>query len=185
MDNCYRLTPGDEKIRYEQHNNSPDSPGYLEWLNLFLDFAFLQPPPPGCSVLDFGSGPEPVLADLMTQRGCNVSIEDPFFAPGERPGKFDLVTSLEVFEHLNNPYEILCRLGRRLKRDGTLCISTLFLPESLEDFEPWHYRNDSTHIGFFTVDGLIRAARRAGFIPERCDGIRYISFRLAHPGASC
>ncbi len=54
-----------------------------------------------------------------------------------------------------------------------------------EEFETWHYRNDSTHIGFFTRPGLVEVASRFGLEEESCDGIRYINFRLAHRGASC
>lgn len=185
MDRQYRMTPADEKLRYEQHNNNPENPGYVNWLNTFLDFALNPPPPEGASILDFGSGPEPVMAGLMEQRGYNVSIEDPFFAPGQRDGTFDIITSLEVFEHLSNPFEVLCSLSKRLSDGGRLCIATKFLPESPDDFDSWHYRNDSTHIGFFTRQGLSEAALRTGLVVDRCDDIRYINFRLAHPGASC
>lgn len=185
MDKRYRMTPEDEKLRYEQHNNNSGNEGYVKWLNTFLDFALEPLPLQDASILDFGSGPEPVMAGLMAQRGYKVAIEDPFFAPGERPGRFDVITSLEVFEHLNNPFDVLSTLVNRLNDGGRICIGTKFLPESKDDFDSWHYRNDSTHIGFFTEQGLCNAAVRIGLSVERCDGIRYINFHLAHRGASC
>lgn len=185
MDKRYQMTPEDEKLRYQQHNNSADNLGYVKFLETFLDFALDPAPSPGASILDFGSGPEPVMAGLMEQRGYRVSIEDPFFAPGEKSGSFDVITSLEVFEHLDNPFEVLSNLAGRLSENGRLSIGTMFLPESRDDFSNWHYRNDSTHIGFFTQEGLSDAAMKAGLTVDRCDGIRYINFRLAHSGASC
>jgi SAM-dependent methyltransferase len=187
MDSRHHMTPETEKQRYELHNNSLENAGYIDWLNAFLDFAFTPTPAPapGSKVLDFGSGPEPVMAQLMEERGCVVSLEDPFFAPGERGGSFDLITALEVFEHIYSPSDTIANLAKRLSPDGRLCISTKFLPDNHEEFETWHYRNDSTHIGFFTRTGLAEAASRFGLEEVSCDGTRYINFRLAHRGASC
>ncbi len=185
MDFRHHMTPEAEKKRYEQHNNSLENAGYINWLNTFLDFAFTPAPAQGSTVLDFGSGPEPVMAQLMEKRGYIVSLEDLFFAPGERSGPFDVITALEVFEHIYSPSDTIANLASRLSPDGCLCISTKFLPPNHEEFETWHYRNDSTHIGFFTRTGLIEAASRFGLEVVSCDGIRYINFRLAHSGASC
>ncbi len=119
------------------------------------------------------------MAVMMEKLGYQVFTEDPYFSPEKPGGCFQLITSLEVFEHLSNPSEVLQQLASRLTENGRLCVSTEFLPGDMERFEYWRYRSDETHIGLFTVDGLIEAGERAGFVVEDCDGVRYISFRLA------
>ena len=184
-DSSCRLSPENEKKRYELHRNNSEDNGYIRWINSFLDFALDPAPPSGSVILDYGSGPEPVMASMMEERGYRVFIEDTYFAPGKPEGPFDIITSLEVFEHLNHPYDVLIDLKSRLAPGGRLCISTEFLPAEPDQFESWQYRSDITHIGFFTQKGLADAAARAGLMEDGCDGIRYIAFRLARRGTSC
>jgi hypothetical protein len=178
-----RLSHEDEVKRYRLHQNNPGDPGYTAWINRFLDFIFRTPLPAGSRVLDFGSGPEPVMASMLKNRGYDVSIEDPNFTDGVPEGLFHLITSLEVFEHLPDPRQVLFTLASRLTVNGRLCISTEFLPEDIESFDSWPYRSDATHIGFFTRNGLVQAAEEAGLQEENCDGKRYTCFRLAHRGS--
>ncbi|MCK5734908.1 MAG: class I SAM-dependent methyltransferase, partial [Spirochaetaceae bacterium] len=100
-------------------------------------------------------------------------------------GLFSLITLLEVFEHIPDPFKVMMNLASRLTDGGRLCISTEFLPSDFARFEYWRYLSDETHIGLYTGRGLAEAGQRAGFIEEDCDGKRYLSFRLAHRGSSC
>jgi len=184
-DESCRLSPEDERKRYLLHQNRPEDSGYSAWIDRFLDFTFKTPLSGNSRILDFGSGPVPVLASMLKKRGYEVFIEDPYFSPEKPEGSFQLITSLEVFEHIPNPGEILGILASRLTLNGRLSISTEFLPDGMADFETWAYRSDATHIGFFSSQGLARAAGKAGFEEEYCDEKRYISFRLAHRGCPC
>ena len=183
----FRLTPEEERARYLLHNNSPSNKGYVRWIQRFHDFIFRLPLEPGSRILDFGSGPEAVMSGMMEDMGYQVFQEDPYFAPGKPEGLFSLITSLEVFEHLSEPFQILLSLAGRSAGNGRLCISTEFLPPdfSPDTFDSWYYRRDSSHIMFYTRQGLVDAAVEAGFTEEYSDGVRYLSLRLAHPGTSC
>src|SRR6056297_3679176 len=55
----------DERDRYDEHNNDLSDPRYRGYLNTFLDTAVSPFLPRGASVLDFGSGPTPALAQLL------------------------------------------------------------------------------------------------------------------------
>ncbi len=137
-------TPEQEKARYLQHNNTLENKGYVE---MFEDFIALLPKKNRC--LDFGSGPNPVLAELLKKQGYDVDIFDIYFAQDNsfENKKYDIITSTEVFEHLKDPVSVMEILTRILNPKGTIAIMTSFIPE---DFKNWRYRKDITHIGFFT-----------------------------------
>ena len=117
---------------------------YLDAVSGFL--------PPGARILDFGSGPEPVPARLLEERGCGVTIYDPFFAPGDawKSLKWDAILVHEVAEHLSAPLDVFSELSGLLKPGGALCVRTRFPPADRSLFDRWRYRMDETHIGFFS-----------------------------------
>jgi SAM-dependent methyltransferase len=80
-------------------------------------------------------------------------------------GPFDLITAVEVFEHLLNPIEVLTSLRERLAPSGVVLISTeLYQRQRFPDASRWPYLalDHGQHITLFTSDGLKRAARAAG-----------------------
>jgi len=144
------LEPDEEQFRYEQHNNNPDDPRYREFLGkLFLP---LQPLlEPGTLGLDFGCGPGPALAHMFIEAGYRMNIYDPYFAnnPTVLRENYDFITSTEVFEHLYNPLKEIDLLFSLLKPQGILGVMTKLLKDEI-DFPTWFYRNDSTHVSFYT-----------------------------------
>lgn len=148
----------DEKKRYDLHQNSFAAPGYLGYLNrLFAPLAHVLPP--GSSGLDFGSGPAPVLSDLFREAGHAMMLYDPFYEPNpavfER--QYDFIIATEVVEHLHHPRRELERLWQCLKPGGRLGIMTQFCAEQVA-FPSWHYKNDPTHVCFFSRETLSRLA---------------------------
>lgn len=156
----------EEKARYLLHSNNEESRGYREYLERFIDQALSPYLEPGSSVLDFGSGPteQPLLRYLMEARGNSCSIYDPFFAPGRawRRRKFSAIVLHEVIEHLRRPRQSLFYLLGRLSPGGILALRTRFVPGTIQDFIPWWYRMDSTHLGFFSPESLMLLLRPAG-----------------------
>lgn len=138
-----------ERARYEQHNNDGSDPGYVSFLHKLLDplAARLSP---GARVLDYGSGPAPVLAELMQQEGYTVAVYDPFFAPDLAPlaQMYDAITCCEVAEHFHRPAEELDRLLTMLQPGGILAVMTEFQTEDAR-FANWYYRQDPTHVVFY------------------------------------
>lgn len=158
--------PSAEEARYRLHRNSFDDPVYRAWIDQYLDVAapYIAP---GGSVLDFGSGPEPVPARMMSERGFRMCIHDPFFAPGDswRSREWDAILVHEVAEHLSLPGEIMAMLAGLLVPGGALCIRTRFPPADRKAFDRWAYRMDSTHVGFFPERCLGLLAARLGLEP--------------------
>lgn len=139
-----------EKQRYDLHRNDPSDTGYREYLNR-LAVPLLARLEPGSRGLDFGSGPSPVLAAILRAAGHPMEVYDPFYAPDASVlgHTYDFVTTTEAVEHFRDPAETLDRLWALVRPGGRLGILTQFLPSSA-DFDRWSYKNDPTHLAFFS-----------------------------------
>ncbi len=146
----YRISGTKEKARYDLHENHPDDPGYRKFLSrLFAPVCSRLAQ--GASGLDFGCGPGPALAAMFREQGYHVDTYDKFYAcnPAVFENKYDFITASEVLEHLHHPGCELERLWGMLKTGGILGIMTK-LVHSRQAFEKWHYKNDETHVCFFS-----------------------------------
>ena len=139
-----------EKAKYDQHQNSPQDSGYRVFLSkLFIPIQkFIKPKSHG---LDFGSGSGPTLSKMFEELGYKMDIYDIFYAPNQEvfSKKYDFITTTEVIEHLHKPREELLKLDSILKDNGVLGVMTAFRPEQ-KQFDSWYYKNDLTHVRFFT-----------------------------------
>lgn len=146
----YHLTTADEKAEYDLHENAADDPGYRRFLNGIFEPVHqrLRPRSHG---LDFGSGPGPTLSVMFEEVGHRMAIYDPFYSPDRSPlaRQYDFVTASEVVEHFRNPRKDLDQLKSRVKPGGLLAIKTK-LALDRDAFARWHYKNDRTHISFFS-----------------------------------
>lgn len=148
----YYLDRAQERSEYDKHENQPDDPGYRKFLNRLCQplLAVLQPASQG---LDFGCGPGPALAHMLRDAGHRVDLYDSFYYPDSSvlANAYDFVSATEVVEHLHQPGAELARLWGMLRGGGVLAIMTkLVLDESA--FSLWHYKNDPTHVCFFSVE---------------------------------
>jgi SAM-dependent methyltransferase len=139
-----------EKAEYDLHENSPHDMGYRKFLSrLFLPLNSKLPRPQ--KGLDFGSGPGPTLSVMFTEAGHNMQIFDPFYAndPQVLEKKYDFITATEVLEHIYNPAEVLKKIFSILKTNGKLGLMTKMVTNQ-EAFSNWHYKNDITHVRFYS-----------------------------------
>jgi len=146
------LSRDQEKATYDHHQNSPDDPQYRRFLDrLFSPLS--RRLAPGSRGLDFGSGPGPTLSIMFEEAGHSMAIYDPFYAPGTAPlqQEYHFVAASEVVEHLHHPRRDLERIWACLKSGGVLGIMTKRRIDD-RDFSTWHYKNDPTHVCFFSMD---------------------------------
>lgn len=152
MDESKIVSKEKEKKQYENHNNTIENTGYVNMFNDFIQKCVTPHKKYIKYALDFGCGPGPVLAELLSKEGIKTDIYDKYFFSDKvyEEKTYDLITSTEVFEHLKYPVETLFFLKKHLKKGGFLAIMTQFHTNNAEDFKKWWYRRDPTHICFFT-----------------------------------
>ena len=172
LDKAHLLSPTEEKERYLRHNNTPENKGYTTYLNDFIDTAVIPSVKPGGEILDFGSGPVPALSKLLTARGFPTISFDPFFTDNTdwKNKSFDAIVAVEVFEHLHHPEIIIPRIRKTLKTDGYLIIRTLLHDEDHKSFMKWWYREDGTHVSFYSGKTIEYICSRWNFILRQIEG---------------
>jgi hypothetical protein len=106
---------------------------------------------PGSHGLDFGSGPGPTLSIMFEEAGHTMSLYDYYYArqPAALNREYDFITATEVVEHLHHPGKELDRLWKCLKPGGYMGIMTKLYPQC-ETFAEWPYKNDLTHVCYFS-----------------------------------
>jgi glycosyltransferase involved in cell wall biosynthesis len=144
--------------------------------------------PPGARVLDIGSGPAGIAAELV-RKGCQVAVVDQFEPPpgtnpqikvhvqdlNAPPGfevDADYLLLLDVIEHLHSPEEFLAALRKKFDFDSrTLVLTTpnvAFIAQRLMLLlGQFNYGKsgilDSTHTRLFTFRSIERLLVDAGF----------------------
>ena len=144
------LPPSQEKALYDMHENDPRDMNYRGFLSRLFE-PMLERLPRHASGLDFGSGPGPALSLMFEEQGHRMRIYDHFYAPDRSAlaGEYDFITATEVVEHLHRPAMELERLWSLLRPGGWLGIMTS-RHDAVEEFAAWHYKNDPTHVIFFS-----------------------------------
>jgi hypothetical protein len=132
--------------------------------------------PSNPSILDYGGG-YGLLTQMFVDSGCDAWTSDshvisPFLASDRYIGdiksladhSFDIIVSLEVFEHLVNPLEIGTILIKKLKKNGTLVISTSLYKPGIHA-QSWVYlaREGGQHITFWTKQAISHFANLFSF----------------------
>jgi hypothetical protein len=150
----YHLSFKAERTEYDKHQNSPDDTGYRSFLDrLFSPLnSKLSPASYG---LDFGCGPGPTLSEMFKEAGHQIEVFDPHYAPDAQVliDLYDFITASEVVEHLQDPSTELNLLWSIIKPGGWLGIMTKLALDKTA-FSTWHYKNDPTHICFFSRETM-------------------------------
>ena len=116
---------------------------------------------PGSKGLDFGSGPGPTLSVMFEERGHRVALYDPFYAPDRKvlSTLYDFVCTTEVIEHFQNPDADLQLIWSLVKPGGWLGVMT-GMAQDRKAFARWRYKDDRSHIAFFSVETMEWIARK-------------------------
>jgi hypothetical protein len=149
------ITEIEEKMRYELHENSESNESYRNYLTDIKQgvIDFLSPLQRG---LDFGCGESLFMASLFEDDGIFVDSYDVFFHKNLNVfnHKYDFIILSEVIEHFRRPDHELSRLLKLLNPNGKIFIKTKLFDLDKDQFPSWYYKNDPTHIQFFTQKTL-------------------------------
>ena len=159
-----RVTAAAEKTRYLTHKNDVNNPGYQLFVQPILQ-AVQNKYDVDTSGLDFGAGTGPVITKLLSEKGYQLTLYDPFFHPNKSvlEAKYDYIVCCEVIEHFYNPIQEFILLNKLLKPGGTLFCMTDLWNDTLENFAKWYYKNDETHVVFYNEKNLDWIKEKAGF----------------------
>ena len=166
---------------FELHNPRKTVRQY-EWRGIVEAVRSCIPLQPGVRWLDFGCGNGGLVRHCLEHLGCSVwGYEDgwirdqavnfgiPFMtrdALDSAVGTFDVVTAIEVVEHLVDPLTELRRIRSLLKPGGLLFLTTgNAAPHRARLFE-WGYFLPEVHISLFEPRTLARALGESGFRAE-------------------
>jgi len=147
---CFHLSPAEERQRYDSHQNSAEDPDYRCFLSRLMT-PLLPHLKPGQKGLDFGCGPGPTLSVMLQEQGYPMSDYDPLYAnnPDLLKQQYDFITCSEAIEHFSRPAEEWLKLLGLLKDGGVMAIMTQ-MHDPATNFSRWYYKNDPTHIHFFS-----------------------------------
>jgi 2-polyprenyl-3-methyl-5-hydroxy-6-metoxy-1,4-benzoquinol methylase len=145
----YISTEQEKKI-YDLHQNNSEDDGYRNFLDKLL-VPLEQYLKRGMIGLDFGCGPSASISDMFAERGFQMKNYDIFYAnnPKILKNKYDFITCTEVIEHLHHPHQELTLLSNLLNNNGHLGIMTKRVIDK-NRFANWHYKNDQTHVCFYS-----------------------------------
>lgn len=120
------------------------------------------------SHLDYGGG-DGLLSSILRQSEWNSQSYDPF-VDGEHAipsnQKFDLITAIEVFEHVPDPRALMCRLSSLLAPDGIVFFTTLLSDGQIypgQKLNWWYAAPRNGHISLYSKQSLKQLASDHGF----------------------
>jgi len=144
-----------EEARYLTHNNDVDDPKYQDFVKpitsrILKDFSTEH------NGLDYGCGTGPVISIQLEKEGYKTVLYDPYFhrQTSVLTNKYNFIICCEVMEHFYKPQQEFRTLASLLKSGGKLYCKTSLYSEKI-DFDNWYYKNDVTHVFFYTEKSLI------------------------------
>jgi len=159
---AYFLSEKEEQAIYDLHQNDVADQGYLKFL-----FRAIEPIAKylanDVTVLDYGSGPGPAMPTLLSPYNVSIRLYDKFYANESEllRQQYDVVIATEVVEHFDRPDNYWQQLFSLVKQQGILSIMTK-RHLGQERFTHWHYKNDLTHICFYSEKTLSKIAKDYG-----------------------
>lgn len=143
-----------EKERYLLHDNDISNKGYQAFVQPIVQY-ILKSKPKTTIGLDFGAGTGPVITEILKAEGYNISLYDPFFYPEKEVllNTYDFIICCEVIEHFHTPNSEFKLLRKLLRPGGSLICMTHLLPKE-KDFKNWYYKNDPTHVIFYSEENI-------------------------------
>ena len=165
----FLLSSTDEKSIYDRHENNSDDEGYRKFLSRAFD-PLKERVSNNAVGLDFGCGPGPTISQMGNEIGMKIENYDLYYFnyPALLQQKYDFVILTEVIEHIADSASLLQQLNSILKPNATLAIMTKRVVNH-QRFKNWHYKNDLTHIRFYSIKTFEWIAKKLNWQLEIID----------------
>jgi cyclopropane fatty-acyl-phospholipid synthase-like methyltransferase len=164
---------------YEREHPTETIRNY-EWRGVLERVGSLVALQPGTTWLDYGCGTgglvrflgEHGFADVWgTEQGASLErlretdlrVLDSADLDNAAQGSFDVITAIEVVEHMVDPIPELRRMRALLRPGGLLFVTTGNARPHAHNLLKWSYLRPEIHISLFEPDTLALAMQRAGF----------------------
>ena len=164
----FHLDAESQKARYDLHKNSSDDSGYISYLSVITS-QVSNMIKKGAKGLDYGSGPTPVMSDMLKICGYCINQYDLFYANDQQVlnDTYDFVVSSETVEHILDA-RYVWELFEKLVPSGHIFIMTQMYDDP-KTIGRWHYANDSTHVTFYCRRTFKKIAKDHDFRIEHID----------------
>jgi SAM-dependent methyltransferase len=153
-----------------------------EWRGIARAAAALAGPVAGTRWLDFGAGNGGLVRHLRDTLGVDAAgfeegaiaadaagLGIPFLDASDldaQAGTFDVVTAIEVLEHVLDPVAELRRMRQLLRPGGLLFVTTGNAAPHADKLAQWPYVIPEIHVSFFEPGSLATAMELAGLRPQ-------------------
>ena len=175
-DPSHYVSAAQEKERYLEHNNDVTDLRYQSFVSPIVE-AVTKDFPSGSYGLDFGAGTGPVISVMLSKLNYTLELYDPFFHQDNRvlENTYHFIVCCEVMEHFHHPAKEFALLRKMLRKNGALYCMTELLPKDTA-FIDWYYKDDPTHVVFYSEESLAWIREHIGFSEVIVNG-RCITFR--------
>lgn len=167
---------------YDELEHPAETVRHYEWEGIIAAVNSFHPLTRETRWLDFGCGHGGLVRHAAAQVGCRISghdtgeiVDDARKAGiaildeaelGALDGQCDVVTAIEVLEHVSDPVAVLRRIRALLKPGGLFFYTTGNARPFRGRITSWGYAIPEVHMSFFEPGTLAHALRAAGFRVE-------------------
>lgn len=147
-----------------------------EWRGIARAVSALAPVGEATRWLDYGCGTGGLVRDLRARFRCEAFGYEQGWAAEQldvprverlEDDAWDVITAIEVVEHVVDPVALLARLRAALRPGGLLFLTTGNAAAHRDRLEHWRYVVPEIHVSFFEPRTLALALTRAGFRAEQ------------------
>ncbi|MDF1874510.1 methyltransferase domain-containing protein [Sulfurimonas sp. SAG-AH-194-I05] len=159
-----------EKARYEIHSDDTNDMGYRKFVSPLTSVIIRE-----CNEkslgLDFGAGASAIVSTILKESNYSIVNYDPYFHiyPELLTKKYDYISSCEVVEHFYTPYKEFTLLKNLLHPHAKIYIMTEPYHEGI-NFASWYYKNDPTHVFFYSKETFLWIKNEFNFTDVTIDG---------------